>query len=94
MLIPMEVFAALTPYAVLSDDNTVLTFYYDENKDSRGGMGVVRFQRSTKQGLDYILTLDGILSEKALPLLFSTTRLHRVMILPVLAIGLTDAKTW
>ena len=28
------------PYAVLSDNNTVLTFYYDDQKDARGGMGV------------------------------------------------------
>ena len=28
------------PYAVLSDNNTVLTFYYDDQKDVRGGMDV------------------------------------------------------
>ena len=28
------------PYAVLSDNNTVLTFYYDDQKDARGGMSV------------------------------------------------------
>ena len=27
-------------YAVLSDNNTVLTFYYDDQKDARGGMSV------------------------------------------------------
>ena len=31
---------AQEPYAVLSDNNTVLTFYYDNNKDSRGGVGI------------------------------------------------------
>ena len=31
------------PYAVLSDDNTVLTFYYDGNKASRNGMDVGSF---------------------------------------------------
>ena len=31
------------PYAVLSDSNTKLTFYYDENKDARGGMDVGTF---------------------------------------------------
>ena len=30
----------LEPYAVLSEDNTVLTFYYDEKKTDRGGMDV------------------------------------------------------
>ena len=28
------------PYAVLSDNNTILTFYYDENKEQNNGMGV------------------------------------------------------
>ena len=51
MLIPMEALAAKTPYAVLSDDNTVLTFYYDENKDSRGGMGVGPFWEDYKAGI-------------------------------------------
>ena len=31
------------PYAVLSDNNTVLTFYYDNEKDARGGMDVGPF---------------------------------------------------
>ena len=31
------------PYAVLSDDNTVLTFYYDGKKESRGGLSVGPF---------------------------------------------------
>ncbi len=31
---------AQEPYAVLSDDNTVLTFYYDNQKEARGGMNV------------------------------------------------------
>ena len=31
------------PYAVLSDDNTVLTFYYDEQKEERGGLSVGPF---------------------------------------------------
>ena len=37
------------PYAVLSDDNTVLTFYYDENKESRGGMSVGPFKSSDEE---------------------------------------------
>ena len=35
---------AQEPYAVLSDDHTVLTFYYDDQKDSRNGMDVGPFQ--------------------------------------------------
>ena len=31
------------PYAVLSDNNTVLTFYYDDQKAARNGMGVGPF---------------------------------------------------
>ncbi len=31
------------PYAILSDDNTVLTFYYDTKKEERGGMSVGPF---------------------------------------------------
>lgn len=31
------------PYAVLSSDNTVLTFYYDDKKESRSGMSVKPF---------------------------------------------------
>lgn len=31
------------PYAVLSSDNKTLTFYYDENKEVNGGMGVGPF---------------------------------------------------
>ena len=31
------------PYAVLSDSNTVLTFYYDDQKTARGGMDIGPF---------------------------------------------------
>lgn len=36
-------YLAFTPYAVLSDDNTVLTFYFDDQKDARGGLSVGPF---------------------------------------------------
>ena len=42
--------ATVEPYAVLSDNNTVLTFYYDENKTSRGGMSVGPFAYETERG--------------------------------------------
>ena len=35
------------PYAVLSDNNTVLTFYYDDQKEARNGMSVGPFPVST-----------------------------------------------
>ena len=34
---------AQEPYAVLSDNNTVLTFYYDGQWEARGGMDVGPF---------------------------------------------------
>lgn len=38
-----QVNSVTIPYAVLSDDNTVLTFYYDDQMESRGGMSVGPF---------------------------------------------------
>ena len=41
------------PYAVLSDDNTVLTFYYDENKSAyRESMGVGPFEYNDNVGVN------------------------------------------
>ena len=34
---------AQDPYAALSDGNTVLTFYYDNQKEARGGMSIGPF---------------------------------------------------
>ena len=51
-VMPMKLLAAdgnAEPYAVLSDNNTVLTFYYDDQKEARGGMSVVT-QSTTKSG--------------------------------------------
>lgn len=36
--------AVVEPYAVLSDNNTVLTFYYDDQKTARGGLSVGPFE--------------------------------------------------
>lgn len=41
---------AQEPYAVLSDNNTKLTFYYDTNKESRNGMSVEPFSYSNMPG--------------------------------------------
>ncbi|MBQ2673763.1 MAG: BspA family leucine-rich repeat surface protein [Prevotella sp.] len=38
------------PYAVLSDNNTLLTFYYDNQKTARGGMSVGPFEKSSNVG--------------------------------------------
>ena len=51
-IMPMKLLAAdgnAEPYAVLSDNNTVLTFYYGNQKEARGGMSVVT-QSTTKSG--------------------------------------------
>ena len=34
---PMDLWAQAEPYAVLSDDSLTVTFYYDDQKASRGG---------------------------------------------------------
>lgn len=39
------------PYAVLSDNNTVLTFYYDEKKAERDGMSVGPFTETYENGI-------------------------------------------
>ena len=39
----MQSIYAQEPYAVLSDDNTTLTFCYDNNKEAKGGMDVGPF---------------------------------------------------
>lgn len=41
------------PYAVLSENNTVLTFYYDDQKEARGGMDVGPFASNTVAWQDY-----------------------------------------
>lgn len=44
---PDEPSGEAEPYAVLSDNNTVLTFYYDNEKYARGGMDVGPFTATT-----------------------------------------------
>ena len=45
ILLPTKTFAQNpAPYAVLSEGNTKLTFYYDTQKDANGGMSVGPFQ--------------------------------------------------
>ena len=47
-LVPMAG-VAQEPYAVLSSDNSVLTFYYDDQKAARNGMDIGPFWRSNYQ---------------------------------------------
>ena len=44
--------SAQEPYAVLSNDNTTLTFFYDNDKESKGGMGmdIVPFTSAEERG--------------------------------------------
>ena len=47
------------PYAVLSEDNTVLTFYYDDQKTARNGMGVGPFYGYSDTEDDDFLSWNG-----------------------------------
>ena len=49
---PDEPSGEAEPYAVLSDNNTVLTFYYDNEKSARGGMDVGPFIMDQETGLN------------------------------------------
>ena len=51
MLLPLLA-EAQEPYAVLSNNNTVLTFYYDNLKSSRNGMSVGPFTDRKERGWD------------------------------------------
>ena len=46
------------PYAVLSEDNTVLTFYYDDQKEARNGMSVGPFEYNAEEGETISLSLS------------------------------------
>ena len=45
IIMPMKLWAQ-EPYAVLNDSNTVLTFYYDDQKTARNGMSVGPFENN------------------------------------------------
>lgn len=54
VVMPMKLWAAdgnPEPYAVLSDNNTKLTFFYDDQKDARGGMSVGPFEDLGSSGV-------------------------------------------
>ena len=42
-----RIFPITEPYAVLSNDNTVLTFYYDSQKKSRRGLDIGPFDHDS-----------------------------------------------
>lgn len=54
------------PYAVLSDDKTMLIFYYDHNKESRGGMDVGPFNWYDKREWnDYSSKITSVVFNKS-----------------------------
>ena len=52
VLMPTKLWAQ-EPYAVLSEENTVLTFYYDNQKEARNGMSVGPFDSQYFRHWDY-----------------------------------------
>ena len=40
------------PYALLSENNTVLTFYYDDQKAAQGGLDIEPFNEASERGWD------------------------------------------
>ncbi len=50
VLLPTKSWAAdgvSEPYAVLSADSLTVTFYYDDQKQARGGMDITNYYRHT-----------------------------------------------
>ena len=60
----MTVVTEPEPYAVLSENNTVLTFYYDEKKEERNGMSVGPFSSSYDSNLREIITDSGWFAQR------------------------------
>ena len=59
-------FTGRIPYAVLSDDHKTLTFYYDLNKESRGGMDVGPFSGYSSRGWNpYCNVITTVVFDKA-----------------------------
>ena len=59
IIIPTKLWAQ-EPYAVLSDDNTVLTFYYDDQRDARGGSMDLMQDYASTQWMDVRDTVGGL----------------------------------
>ena len=59
VLVPMAAGAESEPYAVLSDDGTVLTFYYDDQKAESNGMDVGPFTYSWNDEQQRIVVNSG-----------------------------------
>ena len=53
------------PYAVLSDNNTVLTFYYDDEMQIKGGMSVGPFSGSDRGWDRYSSTITSVIFDKS-----------------------------
>ena len=57
--------ASIEPYAVLSDNNTVLTFYYDNQKTTRNGMGVGPFEKEADRGWSGVLGINQVVFDES-----------------------------
>ena len=53
------------PYAVLSDNNTVLTFYYDEHKAERNGMSVGPFEEMSERGWSKYISISTVVFDES-----------------------------
>jgi len=64
IMMPMKLWAedsTAEPYAVLNEDNTVLTFYYDDQKAARNGMSVGPFTNEAARGWnDYMQSITTV----------------------------------
>ena len=52
---------AAEPYAVLSEENTVLTFYYDDQREVRNGYGIVPFNEYDEPWGGHLLEIKTVL---------------------------------
>lgn len=66
----MTVVTEPEPYAVLSENNTVLTFYYDDQKSARGGMSVGPFTYDYTQANMPRWSKDFTISDKLTTVIF------------------------
>ena len=57
--------ASVEPYAVLSENNTVLTFYYDDQKATRNGMGVGPFEKEADRGWSGVLGINQVVFDES-----------------------------
>ena len=65
MLLGSTRMLAQEPYAVLSDNNTVLTFYYDDQKAARNGMDVGPFESGQTRGWNHMDWIQSVVFDES-----------------------------